>query len=67
VDLASFKMSFIGLRAPGAAGGVADAAVGADALAGGVAGAAGDCACTEDQAHKLKQAADNSEYLKRFN
>jgi hypothetical protein len=59
-------MSFMGRKAPGAAGGVADAAVGADALAGGVAGAEGDCACTEDQAHKLKQAADKSECLKRF-
>ena len=59
-------MSFMGRNAPGAAGGVAGAAAGAAPLAGGVADAAGDCACTDDQAHKLKQAADKSEYLKRF-
>ena len=68
VDLASFRMSFMGRSAPGAAGGVAGAAGGV-ALAGAVAGAAGEgvgvCECEGLQASRLKHATDIKESLKQ--
>ena len=66
-DLASFKMSFMGRSAPGAAGGAAvdTAAAGAEPLAGVAVGTAGDWACTDDKVQRLKQAADSRERLKR--
>jgi hypothetical protein len=68
VDLASFRMSFMGRSAPGAAGGVAEAAGGV-ALAGADAGAAGEgggvCDCEGLQASKLKHATDMKESLKQ--
>jgi len=63
----------MGRRAPGAAGAatgeaaVAAPATGAEPLAGATGGAVGDCACTEDHANKLQQAADSSERLKQVN
>ena len=59
--LASLNMSFMGRKAPGAAGGVALAAG-----AGAGAGAAGDCAFTVVQVIKLKQAAESHVRLKAF-
>ncbi len=66
----SFKKSFMGRNAPGAAGGAAGAvgaapgaALGA-ALAGGAAGVGGVCAWATDKSHALKQAADRGASLK---
>lgn len=70
--LASLKMSFMGRTAPGAAGGVATAvgAEGVELAAGVVAGlaggAAGDCALTEVQVIKPKQAAESHVHWKAF-
>jgi hypothetical protein len=68
VDLASFRISFMGRKAPGAAGGVAEA-VGGVALAGADAGAAGAggavCACEGLQASRLMHATDMIENLKQ--
>ena len=67
-DLASFRMSFMGRSAPGAAGGVAGAAGGV-ALTDAVAGAAGEgggvCECEGLQASRLKHATDIKESLKQ--
>ena len=67
-DLASFRMSFMGRSAPGAAGGVAGAAGGV-ALAGAVTGAAGEgvgvCECEGLQAIRLNHATDIKESLKQ--
>ena len=63
----SFKKSFMGRKAPGAAGGVAGAAGAAPgvAAAGGVAvGAGGVCACAADNTKSPIQAVDKAERLK---
>ncbi len=72
--LASLKMSFMGRKAPGPAGGVALAAgaagvglpAGAGVAAGLLGGTAGDCALTVVQVIKLKQAAESHVRLKAF-
>lgn len=68
IDLASFRMSFMGRKAPGAAGGVA-AGAGGVAVAGvdavGVFEEGTVCDCEGPQASKLKHATDMKVSLKQ--
>ncbi len=68
--LESFKKSFMGRKAPGAAGGAPGAAGAAAGLAGDpelvAGGAIGVCACTPTHVHRLKQAAVNVANLKKL-
>ena len=68
IDLASFRMSFMGRKAPGAAGGVA-AGAGGDAVAGVDAGGVFEegtvCDCEGPQASKLMHATDMKVSLKQ--
>ena len=68
LGLASFRMSFMGRKAPGAAGGVAAGAGGVAVTgvdAGGVFEEGTVCDCEEPQASKLMQATDMKESLKQ--
>ena len=68
IDLASFRMSFMGRKVPGAAGGVAEGAGGVAVTgvdAGGVLEEGTVCDCEGPQASKLMHATTIKESLKQ--
>ena len=68
IDLASFRMSFMGRKAPGAAGGVAAGAGGVAVTgvdSGALLGEGAVCDCEGPQASKLMHATDMKVSLKQ--